>query len=96
MQDYMIIQGQTVLEALLALLLTLVASYAYFSIDAHARRREAVRSQSSFRYSLLEWLKRALKETVSAGRTAGQRRCMYKRRKSGLQWPTELLLRRHG
>ena len=41
MEEYSIIQGQTILEVLFALLLTLVTSYAYISCRAHARRMDA-------------------------------------------------------
>ena len=41
MEEYSIIQGQTTLEVLFALLLTLVTSYAYISCKAYARRMDA-------------------------------------------------------
>ena len=41
MEEYSIIQGQTILEVLFALLLTLVTSYAYTSCRAYARRMDA-------------------------------------------------------
>ena len=41
MEDYPIIQGQTILEVLSALLLTLVTSCAYISCRANARRMDA-------------------------------------------------------
>jgi len=41
MEEYSLIQGQTILEVLFALLLTLVTSYAYISFRAHACRRDA-------------------------------------------------------
>ena len=40
MEEYSIIQGQTILEVLFALLLTLVTSYAYISCRAYARRMD--------------------------------------------------------
>ena len=41
MEEYSIIHGQTILEILSALLLTLVTSYAYISCRANARRVDA-------------------------------------------------------
>jgi hypothetical protein len=41
MEEYSIIQGQTILEVLFALLLTLVTSYAYISCRAYACRIDA-------------------------------------------------------
>jgi len=41
MEEYSIIQGQTILEVLFALLLTLVTSYAYISFRAYACRMDA-------------------------------------------------------
>ena len=41
MEEYSIIQGQTILEVLFALLLTLVTSYAYISCRAYAGRMDA-------------------------------------------------------
>lgn len=41
MEDYSIIQGQTMLEAMYALLLTLITSYVYFSRWAYAQRMRA-------------------------------------------------------
>ena len=41
MEEYSIIQGQTILEVLFALFLTLVTSYAYISCRAHVCRRDA-------------------------------------------------------
>ncbi len=41
MEEYSIIQGQTILEVLFALLLTLVTSYAYISCRAYVCRMDA-------------------------------------------------------
>lgn len=41
MGDYSIIQGQSVLEVLFALLLTLVTSYVYISCKVYAQRTDA-------------------------------------------------------
>jgi asparagine N-glycosylation enzyme membrane subunit Stt3 len=41
MEDYTNLQGQTGLEVLFALLLTLVTAYVYLSCRSHARRSEA-------------------------------------------------------
>jgi hypothetical protein len=41
MEEYSIIQGQTILEVLSALLATLVTSYAYISCRTYARRMDA-------------------------------------------------------
>ena len=43
MEDYSIIQGQTILELMFALLLTMVTSYEYVSCRAYAQRMNAVR-----------------------------------------------------
>lgn len=45
MEDYTIIQGQTVLEVLFALLLTLVTSCVYLSCKAYARRMSAAHAK---------------------------------------------------
>ena len=47
MEDYTIIQGQTMLEVLFALLLTLITSYVYLSSKAYARRMEANHAKPS-------------------------------------------------
>jgi hypothetical protein len=41
MEDYSIIQGQSVLEVMFALLLTLVTSYVYISCRVYAQRTDA-------------------------------------------------------
>jgi len=41
MEDYSIIQGQTILELMIALLLTVVTSYVYLSCRAYAQRMDA-------------------------------------------------------
>ena len=46
MEDYTIIQGQTMLEVLCALLLTLVTSYVYLSCKTHAGRTHAANAKS--------------------------------------------------
>lgn len=43
MEDYSIIQGQTILELMFALLLTMVTSYVYVSCRAYAQRMKAAR-----------------------------------------------------
>ena len=43
MEDYSIIQGQTILELMIALLLTVVTSYVYLSCRAYAQRMNATR-----------------------------------------------------
>ena len=43
MEDYSIIQGQTILELMFALLLTMVTSYVYVSCRVYAQRMNAVR-----------------------------------------------------
>jgi hypothetical protein len=43
MEDYSIIQGQTILELLFALLLTMVTSYVYVSCRTYAQRMNAAR-----------------------------------------------------
>jgi len=45
MEDYTIIQGQTMLEVLCALLLTLVTSYVYLSCKTHAGRANAANAK---------------------------------------------------
>lgn len=43
MEDYSIIQGQTILELMFALLLMMVTSYVYVSCRAYAQRMNAAR-----------------------------------------------------
>jgi type II secretory pathway component PulJ len=43
MEDYSIIQGQTILELMIALLLTMVTSYVYVSCRTYAQRMNAAR-----------------------------------------------------
>ena len=43
MEDYSIIQGQTLLELMFALLLTMVTSYVYVSCRTYAQRMKAAR-----------------------------------------------------
>ena len=43
MEDYSIIQGQTILELTFALLLTMVTSFVYVSCRAYAQRMKAAR-----------------------------------------------------
>jgi hypothetical protein len=43
MEDYSIFQGQTILELMIALLLTMVTSYVYVSCRAYAQRTNATR-----------------------------------------------------
>jgi hypothetical protein len=45
MEEYSIIQGQTILEVLFALLLILVTSYAYISCRAYACRMDAANAK---------------------------------------------------
>lgn len=43
MEDYSIIQGQTILELMIALLLTIITSYVYVSCRTYAQRMKAAR-----------------------------------------------------